>query len=428
MSRPLNLSDTLIRNIKPGYPRARLTDGSGLYLLTFVKGGAHGWRLDYTFGGKRKTISLGTYPDTGLRLARDKAATARQLIASGTDPSQQRKSEKLQQAIAREAELHQAEGKPVAGTFEQVAREWFATRRGEWAPGYADKILQRLERDIFPFLGRSSMDAITPPKLLEVLRRIEARGAIETAHRALENCGQAFRFGVATGRATSDPGRDLKDALRKPQVEHFPAVTDPKRLGQVLRAMAGYNGTPVVKAALRLTPMLLLRPGELRQAEWSEIDLDAALLPVAPARMKGRRHAKVHGKAHFVALPRQAVEVLRELHQVTGQGELVFRGERDHDRPMSDAAVNAALRAMGFAQDELTAHGFRATARTMLAERLGVHEAVIEAQLAHAVKSALGRAYDRTQFLVERKVMMQQWADYLDEIQADDNDQSVQER
>jgi integrase len=416
MARSLNLSDTLIRNIKLGDPRARLSDGDGLYLLTYVKGGAHGWRLDYTFGGKRKTISLGTYPDTGLKLAREKAGLARQLIAAGTDPSQQRKSEKAQQAIAREAERHQAEGRPVAGTFEHVAREWFQTRRGEWAAGYADKIIQRLERDIFPWIGHLEMDVITPPKLLEVLRRIEARGAIETAHRALENCGQVFRFSVATGRATSDPGRDLKDALRKPQAQHFPAVTEPTRLGEVLRAIAGYNGTPVVKAALNLTPLLLLRPGELRNGRWAEIDLDAALWTVPAERMKRERHGKLHGKPHIVALPKQAVEFLRDLQPVTGRGELVFRGERDHNRPMSDAAINAAFRAMGFTQDEVTAHGFRATARTILAERLGVPTEIIEAQLAHSVRDSLGRAYNRTQHLMERKNMLQMWADYLDQL------------
>jgi integrase len=416
MARSLIPADTAIRNIKPGDPRRRLTDGEGLYLLLFVKGGAHGWRFDYTIAGRRKTLSLGTYPATGLKLAREKADAARKQVAAGIDPSEHRKAQKDRQSRARQAEQQRSEGRPVSGTFEHVAREWFQTRRGDWAESYADKVIQRLERDIFPWLGSLDMDSITPPKLLDVLRRIEGRGAIETAHRALENCGQVFRFGVATGRAMSDPGRDLKDALRRPQAQHFPAITDPKRLGEVLRAIANYNGTPVVKAALNLTPLLLLRPGELRNARWSEIDLDSAVWTVPAARMKRERHGKLNGNPHIIALPQQAVSILRELQHMTGHGDLVFRGERDHNRPMSDAAINAALRAMGFAQDELTAHGFRATARTMLAERLGVPTEVIEAQLAHTVKDSLGRAYNRTEFHEERKKMMQMWADYLDHL------------
>jgi integrase len=407
MARSLIPSDTTIRNIKPGDARKRLTDGEGLYLLLFVKGGAHGWRFDYSIHGKRKTLSLGTYPATGLKLAREKADAARQLVAAGADPSEHRQAKKAEHAA-------RAAGAP-SSTFEAVAREWYHVRREDWAPSYGDKIIRRLEVDVFPWLGKLEVDAITPPHLLQVLRRIESRGVIETAHRALENCSQVFRYGIAIGRATTDPGRDLKDALKKPVPTHFPAITDPKRLGEFLRAAEGYQGTHVVRAALRLTPMLLLRPGELRHARWTELDLDGGIWTVPAARMKRKKLGKLKGPAHIVPLPRQAVELLRELHPLTGEGEYVFRGERHHDRPMSDAAVNAAMRAMGFGADEVTGHGFRATARTMLAERLGVPAEVIEAQLAHSVRDQLGTAYNRTTFTDERTAMMQKWADYLDE-------------
>ncbi len=416
MARSLIPSDTTIRNIKPGDPRKRLSDGEGLYLLLFVKGGAHGWRLDYTIHGKRKTLSLGTYPDTGLKAARARADQARELVAAGTDPSDKRKEASARHAQAREASQREAAGLPTAGSFEEVAREWFANRRDEWAPSYGDKIIRRLEVDVFPWLGREHVGSITPPQLLDVLRRIEARGVIETAHRALENCGQVFRYAVATGRALSNPARDLKDAMKKPAVKHFPAITDPVRLGELLRACDGYQGTHVVRAALQLVPLLLLRPGELRHAHWSEFDLDAGVWTVPAARMKREKRGKLHGKPHIVPLPWQALDTLRELHTLTGGGEYVFRGERHHDRPMSENTVNAALRAMGFGADEVVGHGFRATARTMMAERLGLPEAVIEAQLAHSVRDSLGRAYNRTEFEAQRLDLMQQWADYLDKL------------
>jgi len=416
MPRALISSDTLIRSIKPGDPRKRLNDGDGLYLLLFVNGGAHGWRFDYVIHGRRKTLSLGTYPNTGLKLARTKATQAREMVAAGTDPSDHRKAMKAEHVQQREVDQRVAAGLPTVGSFEEVAREWFDKRHTEWAASYGDKILRRLEVDVFPWIGREPVEAVTPVKLLEVLRRIEARGVIETAHRALENCGQVFRYAVATGRAVSNPARDLKDALRKPMVKHFPAITDPKRLGELLRACDNYQGTHVVRAALHLAPLLLLRPGELRHARWEEFDLDAALWLVPAARMKQTKVAKLNGKPHAVPLPTQAVQTLRELHNLTGGGEYVFRGERHHDRPMSENTVNASLRAMGFGADEVVGHGFRATARTMMAERLGLDESVIEAQLAHSVRDSLGRAYNRTEFEDQRRNLMQTWADYLDKL------------
>jgi integrase len=253
-------------------------------------------------------------------------------------------------------------------------------------------VIRRLENDIFPWIGDRPANEITPPELLVVLRRIEGRGVIETAHRALENCSQVFRFAIAAGRATTDPGRDLKDALRAPVVKHFAAITDRAELGQLLRAMDGYVGTYVVRAALRLAPMLFLRPGELRHARWTEFDLDRGEWLVPAMRMKARKQEKLNGKPHLVPLAKQAVAILRDLEKLTGHPDgFVFRGERDHARPMSDATINAALRALGFGADKVTAHGFRATARTLLAEELGFHVEVIEAQLAHSVRDANGR-------------------------------------
>jgi integrase len=362
--------DTTIKSIKPGDARKRLTDGDGLYLLPFVNGGSHGWRFDYSHEGRRKTLSLGTYPSTGLSLARQQAETARQLVAAGVDPSAERKAKKARAVEKRERDRRADEGLPPLDSFEHVARAWYETRRHEWAASYGSKIIRRLELDVFPYIGAVPAADITPPALLQVLRRIEARGVIETAHRALEECSQVFRFAVASGSATSNPARDLNGALKKATAKNFPAILDPGRFGELLRAIHGYQGTVVVRAALQLAPMLLLRPGELRFANWAEIDLDGALWTVPAARMKRTLQGKTSGKAHLVPLPRQAVAALRDLYPLTGPDGFVFRGERHHDRAMSENTVNAALRAMGFPKDEVTGHGFRATARTMLDEVL----------------------------------------------------------
>ncbi len=395
-----------------------MTDGLGMYLEVAPSGGKW-WRLKYRVAGVEKRLSLGTYPETSLKSAREKRDEARALIAQGIDPSDLRKASKAQaQADAAQAQ-RAAEGLPQQDSFEQIAREWYETRKDDWSPSYGEKIMRRLEADVFPWLGDKPINTLTPPMVLAVLRRVEKRGVVETAHRALENCSQVFRYAVATGRVESDPARDLKDALRRPMVKHFAAITSPERLGTLLRAIHSYNGTPVVNAALRLLPLLLLRPGELRQGEWAEIDLAGSTWAVPAARMKRQKVGKLYGKPHLVPLARQAVAILEELQPITGRGAMVFRGERSHERPMSDAAINAALRALGFSADEVTGHGFRATARTMLVERLGVAESVVEAQLAHAVRDNLGRAYNRTEFVAERVDMMQRWADYLDELRQD---------
>ena len=416
MPRNLITSEAVVRAVKPDDSRKRILDGDGLFLLLFAKRGAHSWRLDYRFQGKRNTLTLGSYPDTSLALARRKADAARKLLAEGFDPSQQRKAEKEVWAEERAVAEREAQGLPAVGTVEAVAREWFAVRRDGWSKTYGDKEIARLEADVFPYVGRVPAADITGPQLLEVMRRIEARGVVETAHRALQDSGQVFRYAVATGHAKYNPARELKDALRQPNPRHFPAIVEPKRLGELLRAMDNYAATPVVRAALKLAPMLLLRPGELRFAEWPEIDLEAAMWSVPAVRMKRELRQKINGTPHLVPLPKQAVAVFRELQALTGLGKMVFRGERHHDRAMSENTVNAALRAMGFSAEEVTGHGFRATARTMLHERLSYSPDVIEAQLAHTVRDSLGRAYNRTEFVDQRREMLQTWADYLDKL------------
>lgn len=407
------LTDTAIRKAMPGPKTRKLSDGKGLYLELSPAGGRW-WRLKYRIAGVEKRISLGTYPETSLKAAREKMEEARALVAQGIDPSEARRVAKQEAAHQDEQAQREAQGLPLHGSFESVAREWFDTRKDEWAPTYAQKIFRRLEADVFPWLGKLPVQHITPPMVLEVLRKAENRGVIETAHRVLETCGQVFRFAVATGRIESNPARDLKDALRKPMVQHFAAITDPKRFGELLRAIDSYRGTPVVCAALRLMPLMLLRPGELRQAQWGEIDLPAATWTVPAARMKREKVGKIYGKPHIVPLPTQAVTIFADLKPLTEHSTYVFRGERSAQRPMSDAAINAALRTLGFSADEVTGHGFRASARTMIVERLGIAESVVEAQLAHSVRDNLGRAYNRTEFMEERVRMMQQWADYLD--------------
>ena len=379
-------------------------DDRGLYLEVRPTGGKW-WRLKYSFDGKARLLSLGTYPDTGLKAVRQKRDQARRLLAQGVDPSAARKAEK-----ASRYEV-------AVDSFEAVAREWHATiHLAQVSAGHAARTLIRLEQDVFPWLGGMPVREIKAPQLLQAMRRVEARGAIETAHRALQACGQVFRYAIATGRAERDPTPDLRGALKPVLVQHMAAITDPKRVGDLLRAIDGYKGMAITRAALQLAPLVFVRPGELRKAEWVEIDLDANQWRIPAARMKRTKQEKLNGTAHVVPLSRQAVAVLRELHPLTGHGRYLFPSPRTGERPMSDNGVLAALRRMGFPGDEMTGHGFRAMARTLLAERLNMDEAVIEAQLAHAVKDALGRAYNRTEFLEQRRNMLQLWADYLDKL------------
>ena len=391
------LTDTAIRNAKsPGEKPVRLFDERGLYLEISPTGGKW-WRLKYRIAGKEKRLSLGVYPDVSLKDARDRRDASRKLLADGIDPSERRKVMKLARADG------------VANSFEVVTREWFAKYSVTWAANHSDRIIRRFERDIFPWIGGRPIAEVTAPELLAVVRRIENRGALETAHRALGNCGQVFRYAVATGRAMRDPCGDLRGALPPVKGEHFAATTEPKGVAELFRAMDGYEGTLTVRCALRLAPLVFVRPGELRKAEWADIDLDAA---------EWRYTVTKTNTPHIVPLSRQAVEILRELHPLTGRGRFVFPGARSNGRPMSDNAILAAMRRMGIGKDEMSGHGFRAVARTILDEVLGVRPDYIEHQLAHAVRDPNGRAYNWTAHLPERRKMMQQWADYLDKLKA----------
>lgn len=390
------LTDIQIRNAKPAAKPQRLFDGGGLYIEVSPTGGKL-WRMKYRFGGKEKRLSFGTYPAVGLKDARAMREEAKANLAQGVDPGEQKKAQKA------------ARVERNANSFEVVAREWFDKFKTHKSEGYAEKIMSRLERDVFPWLGGEPVASTDAPKVLAVLRRIEARGAVHTAHRAKGDISQIMRYAIATGRAERDPCPDLKGALSPSVVTHFAALTEPDEVGSFLRVRDGYSGTLIVRAALKLAPLLFCRPGELRQMKWAEIDLDAAEWRFRVSKTK---------TDHLVPLARQAVEVLRELHPLTGGGEYVFAGH-DPQRPMSENTVNAALRRMGFdTQKEITGHGFRAMARTMLAEQLHTQPAYIEHQLAHKVPDALGAAYNRTKFYKERKEMMQLWADYLDKLRA----------
>lgn len=402
------LTDTQIKRARPSDKPVRLYDERGLYLevrATADGGASKWWRFKYRFGGKEKLLSLGTYPDVSLATARSNRDKAREQVAQGIDPSAARKASEASRTAAAE------------GSFEVVAREWhLVIHSKKVSDGHAARTLIRLEQDVFPWLGGRPIGEITAPELLQTLRRIEARGAVETAHRAKQACGQVFRYAIATGRAERNPATDLKDALKPVIVEHMPAITDPKRVGELLRAIAAYKGQQVTRAALQLAPLVFVRPGELRKAEWSELDLDGAEWRIPSERIKRTKQEKASGAPHVVPLSTQAVEILRDLKPLTDYSRFVFPSLRTRERPMSDAAVLAALRRMGFPKEEMTGHGFRAMARTLLAERLGVDEAAIEAQLAHGVRDTLGRAYNRTQFLEHRRQMMQTWADYLDKL------------
>jgi integrase len=390
------LTDTAIRKAKPADKVQRLFDGGGLYLEISPSGGKW-WRLKYRFGGKEKRLSLGIYPDTGLAAARAKRDGARKLLAAGVDPGEHRKAEKA-------AGEHKA-----ANSFEVVAREWFAKQSPTWAASHAAKIMLRLENDIFPWLGRRPIADVTAKELLATVNRIAERGAVESAHRALQNCGQVFRYGIATGRAERNPTADLRGALPPVKQTHHAAILEPAAIGGLLRAIGSYEGSFIVKCALRLAPFVFVRPGELRQAEWVEFDLDAAEWNIPADKMKMR-------EPHLVPLAPQAVAILRELQPLTGRGRYVFPSARSPQRPMSDNAILSALRRMGYAKDEMSGHGFRAIARTILDEVLHFRPDYIEHQLAHAVRDPNGRAYNRTSHLPERRKMMAAWADYLDQL------------
>lgn len=391
------LSNTAIINAKAAEKPYKLYDTDGLFLQVTPKGGKW-WRLKYRFDGKEKLLSLGTYPDISLSQARQKREDAKKMMAIDIDPSENRKKTKAEKKLSSE------------NSFELVAREWWQSHMKNKADSHKEKVIRRFELYLFPWIGKKPISSITAPQILETLRRIEKQNKVETAHRTLQTAGQVFRYAVQTGRAERDVTADLKGALPATTVKHMAAFTEPKDVAELLRALDAFNGTLTVQCALRLAPLVFVRPSELRMAKWADIDLDAGTWQYLVSKTK---------TDHIVPLSTQAIEILHEIYHVSGHGQYVFQGGHSPLKPMSESAINAALKRMGYdTQRDITGHGFRAMARTILHERLNIDPAIIEHQLAHKVPDTLGSAYNRTKFIEQRKLMMQSWADYLDELKA----------
>lgn len=397
------LTDTAAKLAKPKDKTYRLSDEKGMYLEVTPKGQKY-WRMKYRFGGQERRLAIGVYPTVSLKKARQIREQARQHLLDGIDPSALKQARKLANASASEH------------SFKVVALEWFAKQKPTWSENHWTKVERMMTKDLFPYLGTRPLKEITPPELLAVLRKIEGRGALESAKRTKQIAGQIFRYGVATGRCERDASQDLTGALAIPIKQHRAAITDPKAVGPLLNALDGYQGTAVVKAALSLAPLTFVRPGELRKAKWAEIDFDKA---------EWRYYVTKTKSDHIVPLCRQAIQILQELQPLTCKSEYVFPSARTLSRPMSDNAVLSAMRRMGIGKDEMCGHGFRAMARTILDEELHFRPDWIEHQLAHAVKDVHGRAYNRTAHLPERKKMMQAWADYLDNLKAQTENNNV---
>ncbi|TJY55800.1 DUF4102 domain-containing protein [Sinimarinibacterium sp. CAU 1509] len=393
----MSLTDTAIRKAKPRAKPWKLTDGGGLYVHV-MPNGSKLWRYKYRFRGGENTHSLGAYPAVGLKRAREGHAEARRLLAEGIDPNAHRTLAKASVAASTE------------NSFQSVAIEWLAKFRPTWTSGHADKIQRRLERDVFPWIGTRPIAEITAPELLTVLQRIEGRGRLETAHRAGQNCAQVFRYAISTGRAERNPVADLRGAIPPTRQKHHASITDPREIGALLRDLHAYKGSFITACALQIAPLLFVRPGELRHAEWSEVNLDTAEWRIPAEKMKARA-------LHIVPLSTQAIEILRELSAFTGTGRYVFPGVRSHQRPMSENTVLAALRRMGYTSEQMTGHGFRSMASTLLNEQ-GWHRDAIERQLAHSERDKVRGAYNYAEHLPERRKMMQAWADYLDQLRS----------
>lgn len=389
------LTDVQIRKTKRPEKTQRLYDEKGLYLELSPAGGKW-WRFKYRFADKEKRLSLGTYPEVSLSFARDRRDEARKLVAQGVDPGEKRKVDKL---VGRERS---------ANSFEFIADEWAKKHLANRAESHRSKVVGRLKRDAYPWIGTRPIGEITPREILAFLQKVEIRSP-DTAHRLKQNISQVFRYAIATQRAERDPTADLRGALAPIAGGHFAAITDPKEVGKLLRAIDAYTGFIVVRSALRLLPLVFVRPGELRRAEWSEIDLEAAEWNIPGDRMK-------MNQPHLIPLSKQAVDILTELQPLTEKSQYVFPSARGRSRPMSEGAIPVALKSLGYDGNKMTGHGFRAMARTMLDEVLGFRPDIIEHQLAHSVRDPLGRAYNRTSHLDERRQMMQRWADYLDEL------------
>lgn len=400
------LTDADCRNAAcpDGTARRRLADTGGLY-LEVSPAGSKRWFWKFRHGGKESRLALGSYPETGLKAARLAREEARKVLKDGANPVQQRRAEKL------------ATQASSATTFEAVARECHATKKGAWSPSYAEKWLRLMERDMFPWLGTLPLESVTARVLLTALKRVEGRGAHDTAHALRQYAGQVFRYGIANDRCERNPATDLRDALKPLQVRHMGAILDPQRAGELMRNIDGYAGQPVTRAALQFSALVFQRPGNVRAMEWAELDLDGGLWTIPAAKMKRRKDGKLNGRPHLVPLAPQAVAILLDLQPLTGHGRYVFPSLLTGEECMSENTVRAALRRMGYGNDEMTAHGFRAMARTMVAERLqGIPVDVVEAQLAHGKSGPLGMAYDRAEFMEQRRQLMAAWADYLDRL------------
>jgi len=390
----MKLTATQIKNVKPTEKPQKLSDGGGMFLL-IQPTGAKLWRLSYRYDGKQKTLSLGKYPIVGLAEARERRHELKKMLEQGIDPGAARKATKTADS----------------NTFEFLAKEWHEKFKATWSKSHASRIWRRLEKDVMPYLGARPVKDITPPELLATMRRIEGRGAVETAHRVLQSCGAIFRYGIATGRADRDISADLRGAIPPTKVKHHPSITDPDSLGKLLCQIDGYEGSEIARCALRLAPLVFVRPGELRHAEWSEINLDGGEWRIPAVKMKMREQ-------HIVPLSTQAVAILRDLLPLTGSGSYVFPSVRTDTRPMSENTVNAALRRLGYTKDEMTGHGFRSVASTLLHEQ-GWPSAAIERQLAHGERNKVKAAYNYAQYLEERREMMQSWSDYLDGLKSE---------
>ncbi len=392
------LTATEVKQAKAQETPYKLPDGGGMFLLIKPNGGKY-WRYNYRFAGKRKTLALGVFPDTSLAAVRKLHVAARETLAKGIDPGEAKRIERITRYLAS------------ADSFEAVAIEWYESKLQDKSDSYRDRTKRLLKKDLYPSLGTRPISQITSAELLMVLRKVEARGAVDMAHRAKQTAGLVFRYAVATGRAERDPSGDLRGALKTKTKKHHAAITEPVQVGKLLLAIDAFQGTPTVKTALQLSPMLFQRPGEIRAMEWAEINWDESRWEIPAEKMKMRQ-------PHIVPLCSQAVDLLKALHLLTGRGRYVFPSARGASRCLSENGVRTALRTMGYDNDTMTPHGFRAMARTILDEVLNYRVDYIEHQLAHAVKDATGRAYNRTSHLPERKKMMQGWADYLDNLKA----------
>lgn len=391
------LTDIAIKNAKPHEKTYKLSDSGGLYIEISPSGGKW-WRFKYRFEGKESRISLGTYPEIGLKEARNSHAIERKKLANGINPSESRKTHKKNKEIINK------------NTFEVVAREWWQSHMTNKADSHKNKVIRRFEQYLFPWIGNTPINDITAPKILNVIKQIENQNKLETAHRTLQTSGQVFRYAVQTGRAIRDVTADLKGALPPSKVKHMAAFTEPKDIAELLRSIDSYSGTLTVRCALKLSPLVFVRPTELRHARWRDIDFDLSEWRFLVSKTQTE---------HIVPLSTQAIEILEIIYHVSSGGEYVFQGLHSSKRPMSEAAINLALKRMGYdTNTQITGHGFRAMARTVLHERLNFDPNIIEHQLAHAVPDSLGRAYNRTRFIEQRKFMMQKWSDYLDELKS----------